>query len=536
MKNQQGAALVIVMALLTGALMLGMSGMQSALIDERLAGNYRASVQSQMSGESFLASIASEDNRENVSEFLANDLNDIKNGETKALNKSQLLALSGGKGGGGLDDIMVNASRRGDEITLEAWGIKAGAKMPSVIVFNPGNYSPPFLACRHIQLTGISIAASCNAAEENCLQTLYDLEDYPDPLKDPLFIDAASQRYNLLYNLGNDQGDSIELKGYSHTYGSVRSQRDILFSGSSSIKGNAYFQGDILNVGMNSVLGKEIKIQSSPQRCEMFLDSSSLTQQTATLKQQYGNRVEGVEIGVYPKKQWLLTPLGLFYYDESEKKQNCGFLGLGCFFSDFLSLLGFNVCNLGYVKCEKNQVGWVKHASVVDNVIVVNDLILAQEPTFLVTGDQGDSRNNPARLKMVVEGEFSMSGGGDGLVVEDNAHLELFVKGKTNLASNLQMGGNMATRNGQVPLTINSSYVGEGAVTLSGTSHLVGNIYAPDGVVLLAASRVTGSIWASEINALDNSQLIYIEANMVADGQAIETESATGSGFNWQWR
>lgn len=51
MKQQQGAALVIVMALLAGALMLGMSGMQSALIDERLAGNYRASVQARMNAE-----------------------------------------------------------------------------------------------------------------------------------------------------------------------------------------------------------------------------------------------------------------------------------------------------------------------------------------------------------------------------------------------------------------------------------------------------------------------------------------------------
>lgn len=52
MKHQQGAALVIVMVLLSGALMLGMSGMQSALIDERLAGNYRALVQANMNAES----------------------------------------------------------------------------------------------------------------------------------------------------------------------------------------------------------------------------------------------------------------------------------------------------------------------------------------------------------------------------------------------------------------------------------------------------------------------------------------------------
>lgn len=64
MKQQQGAALVIVMALLAGALMLGMSGLQSALIDERLAGNYRASVQAQMNAEE-IAAILTED----VSDF-----------------------------------------------------------------------------------------------------------------------------------------------------------------------------------------------------------------------------------------------------------------------------------------------------------------------------------------------------------------------------------------------------------------------------------------------------------------------------------
>jgi hypothetical protein len=52
MKNkQQGAALVIVLALLAGSLMIGISGMNSALIDERLAGNYRAAAMAQMVAE-----------------------------------------------------------------------------------------------------------------------------------------------------------------------------------------------------------------------------------------------------------------------------------------------------------------------------------------------------------------------------------------------------------------------------------------------------------------------------------------------------
>lgn len=51
MQKQKGAALVTVLAFLTGAMIVGVSGMQSSLIDERLAGNYRASVLAQMAAE-----------------------------------------------------------------------------------------------------------------------------------------------------------------------------------------------------------------------------------------------------------------------------------------------------------------------------------------------------------------------------------------------------------------------------------------------------------------------------------------------------
>ena len=82
MKHQQGAALVIVMALLSGALMLGMSGMQSALIDERLAGNYRAVILAQMAAETggsergdegSFNSESSLDTCQNVAENYSND-------------------------------------------------------------------------------------------------------------------------------------------------------------------------------------------------------------------------------------------------------------------------------------------------------------------------------------------------------------------------------------------------------------------------------------------------------------------------------
>ncbi|WP_187774671.1 pilus assembly PilX family protein [Billgrantia pellis] len=55
MKEQRGAALIIVLSFLSMSLMLGLSGIQSSLLDERLAGNYRATIQAQMAAETAVA-------------------------------------------------------------------------------------------------------------------------------------------------------------------------------------------------------------------------------------------------------------------------------------------------------------------------------------------------------------------------------------------------------------------------------------------------------------------------------------------------
>ncbi|WP_447529925.1 pilus assembly PilX family protein [Vreelandella sp. TE19] len=49
--RQQGAALAVVMVVLASALMLGIVGVQSALIDQRQAANYRAALKAQMRAE-----------------------------------------------------------------------------------------------------------------------------------------------------------------------------------------------------------------------------------------------------------------------------------------------------------------------------------------------------------------------------------------------------------------------------------------------------------------------------------------------------
>lgn len=51
MKQQKGAALLVVISLLMVSLMLGLTSIQSSMLDEQLAGNYKADVQAQMGAE-----------------------------------------------------------------------------------------------------------------------------------------------------------------------------------------------------------------------------------------------------------------------------------------------------------------------------------------------------------------------------------------------------------------------------------------------------------------------------------------------------
>ncbi|WP_282041541.1 pilus assembly PilX family protein [Halomonas alimentaria] len=60
MKRQNGAALIVVLSLLTVSLMVGVSSIQSSQIDERLAGNYKAQAQAIMYAESTVSEIFSE--------------------------------------------------------------------------------------------------------------------------------------------------------------------------------------------------------------------------------------------------------------------------------------------------------------------------------------------------------------------------------------------------------------------------------------------------------------------------------------------
>ncbi|MGM0784543.1 MAG: pilus assembly PilX family protein [Pseudomonadota bacterium] len=77
MNKQQGAALVVVLSMLTMSLMLGLSGMQSSLVEERLSGNYKAATEAQMAAEK---AVSAAFDKENISsdDFEVGGLDDFE--------------------------------------------------------------------------------------------------------------------------------------------------------------------------------------------------------------------------------------------------------------------------------------------------------------------------------------------------------------------------------------------------------------------------------------------------------------------------
>lgn len=76
MYNQKGAALVVVLSLLTVSLMVGLSSMQSSQIDERLAGNYKAASEAYMVAEISASELLERGEDPNSGEALCSDVAD----------------------------------------------------------------------------------------------------------------------------------------------------------------------------------------------------------------------------------------------------------------------------------------------------------------------------------------------------------------------------------------------------------------------------------------------------------------------------
>ncbi|MCA8866752.1 MULTISPECIES: PilX N-terminal domain-containing pilus assembly protein [unclassified Halomonas] len=592
MKQQQGAALVIVMALLAGALMLGMSGMQSALIDERLAGNYRASVQAQMTAESTSSSLADFQNSERRSEYLSSLFNDDEFaaiGDIKSLRGRELEELLDVDA---LDDFFKqllpsnyeelsqeeqtevrNALMKNfvleferlekDKIAISAQddGLRRSARGQSRLIyaFGEGNSGSPapfqhsIVGCEGVSSGGGSTISSYRSSEGDWSGQPGSFSENDIPL-----IRTTSDNANVVLG-GNEKIHggiealgSVTLSGSSQVFGSIMANRtiylnagggrvrgdaeslsDVIFGSSTRVDGNVRAMGDVrlsnwsASVGEGIYAGGEIISQRTPasdhiddinranfsQRSDITLNraeeqpcdtadfaGNSLNEEISRYQETLTS-LGDITVGAYPNVEWRFTPEKMERYDQT-----------------------WNV----------NR--WINHASPELNTLFgeqaiiyrTNNLTLTSSPSLRVSG--GD-------VVIVVDGNFTMGGGGPGLVIDADSSLTVFVTGKTDFGSVLNMpAANSVNSNGKATFSLFSGYSGsDTGVSFSSSNRVVANVYAPyANVSVNSGSGFFGSVKGRSVSVSGSGSIVYDELLVGTFGEPSNGAPDGGDGSGWR--
>ncbi|NYS60472.1 pilus assembly PilX family protein [Vreelandella salicampi] len=522
-QHQEGAALVIVLALLTGSLMIGVSGMNSALIDERLAGNYRASAQAQMTSERILSTLASDENQadrekrlkeclerecseslrgneiadllyqgslhEFVDELIPEDLKNDPDAQDQVneIRTNLLESL--------VVDIDADKESQTVNITVSDKGLRNSARRSSSAtykykVFNGGGeqgYERGIVGCE-----GITVD---NSTEFNSFHSVNGIGFYQDLRNAPLITRRADA--------------DVFFKNNSRIYGNVASTNDIIFSSSTEVIGSAYVNDKIEfgnwssevkgNVVAESVQGKrhntedhvlgDLILRSGGSELNILADSESCD--ILGVKSLYDNYVA----------ESVLSSSGDISLTGGASQpailDASGFTG---------SYLGSNV-----------------EVETVDSVsfVRIDDFTLSGSRSFQV-----GTSSSPVNLVMLVEGDFEVSGNTK-FVVEDGSQLTIMVRGNFNLIESNDIESNQdslvvdAQADSVEPVIklvslYNDTSQGDDAgagVRISGDSNYYGEIFAPfSNVNILGSSNLYGAIYSRSLYVGTRGNVYYDEA------------------------
>jgi hypothetical protein len=581
MKQQQGAALVIVMALLSGALMLGMSGMQSALIDERLAGNYRASVQAQMTAESTLATLTNMGNKE-----LYSILDRALNGEfEEPLRGKEVEELLGKEGleaffrqlfpnnyedlteeekedirNALIENFVLEFERLEDNqiaITAKDDGLRRSAQGQARLVYaytsgSPAPFQYPIVGCEGVTSDGGSTISSYRSSDG-------DWDEQPGRFAEqdiPLIRTTADNANVVLGGSEQVHGGiealgSVTLNGSSQVFGSIMANQtinlnagggrvrgdteslsDIIFGSSSRVDGivramgNVRFNNWAASVGEGIYAGGDILSNRNPPSDHIDSDNrgnfsprsnvslSRVEEQPCDTVDFAGNSLSeeinryqetltslgDITVGAYPNVEWRFTPQQMERYDQT-----------------------WNV----------NR--WVNHASPELNTLFgeqaaiyrTGNLTLTSSPSLRVSG--GD-------VVVVVDGDFTMSGGGPGLIIDSDSSLTVFVAGRTDFGSVLNMPeSNSVNSNGEPTFSLFSGYEGsDTGVSFSSSNRVVANVYAPYADISVnSGAGFFGSVKGRNVSVSGSGNIVYDELLGGAFGGG--SNDAPNSGGVGEW-
>lgn len=494
MNNQQGAALVIVMALLSGALILGFSGMQSALIEERLAGNYRLHTQANMNTESIGAAYLAK-HTENIQGVSGPKDPSAVNSEVFAecsdYHYDALLAQ---------EDLFPGACQTYLEEADDYDGVACHLLVTNTMCgLDNGHYIAVIGTVGHHDTNklaeGISlfISLSTSSSQE-------DESDIPPPFLNPMEVCS-----------------DINLTGSATITGSIFSGGNVTFGGGSKPAEMVEAAGKIISPGnwwetqhadfydnYKQNLGSDYTTPCDPLSVGTLWDNTSNFTSS--------DKAQDVNIGGWPKVNAWIDHDGLWVWNQQENAPE----RLGNYYAN-QTLSGIQ----GFPD---------EHEFV---VMQTGDLV--QRNGEIVVGGNRD-------YLLIVDGDLTLGAGGHrSLVIENGSTLTIISSGDVSLNASLKMQDTPLLTNGRPTFSLyNANPEGRNnqKVDMLGEAAFTGNLYAPESTInVKGSSKIRGTLKAQSLN-MQGAATLTSEANgnvaSPGDGEGSSDGSVGGNtGEKW---
>lgn len=589
MKSERGIILFIVMVLLSGSAMIGMAALQSSLVDERLAGNFRVSVQAQMTAESTLAALLASDNATERDRYLSTLLDGedaLAVGESRTLRGTEVEALLRE---GALDQFFskllppnydeLNAEEQtavraqlidsvemmferldDNRVAVAAvdQGLRLGAQGQSRLVFSRDSrvlrsalFNSALVGCSGVQTKGGSTISSYRSTQGEWSGQPGRFAEQDIPL-----VRTMSEGASMVLG-GNEQIHggiealgSVELNGSFQVFGTILANRSIYLNAEGGrVKGNALSLEDI-------VFGNGVRVDSVVSAMQdVHLDRSASIgkgiyagRDIRTIRNPASDHIDQAYRANFSSRSNIVLN-GI----EAQPCDTADFAGNSL--SDEIQRYQRELTSQGDISvatypdiewhftpqaiARYDSAGdvnrWVSHAAPQANTLFsepvaiyrVGHLRLIGSPSLRVSG--GD-------VVIVVDGDFAM-GGGSGLTIDNDSSLTVFVAGRIDVGNVLNMSESKSlNQQGKPTFSLFSSYSGTDiGVNFNSSTRVIANVYAPyANVSVNLEDDFFGSIRGRSIQVSGKGSIVYDELLMGAFGGAGGNASG-GSGGTVGW-
>tara|TARA_B100000678_G_scaffold230757_1_gene199275 strand:- start:1974 stop:3575 length:1602 start_codon:yes stop_codon:yes gene_type:complete len=524
MVQQKGAALIVVLSMLTASLMLGLSSMQSSLIDERLAGNYKSASQAQMNAEKAVAELLGKLREDEFSpvappvELGWDEFSDFSNNHPveclgyDGYKQACFLKIDDELGKEEGEYIVAMGAIDGDMALSEP--IFVSIKREGVAVFDG------ITGCDSVSVTGGGRVTSYDSSLGSWNSLSQDSREYSGLLLNTegsssdvklaggVVVDGGVKVTGNLDVAGGSQvignagvSGSLAVSGGSRVTGDVESGGGVKLNGGASILGNARSDGEIEAKGGSYVGGSAKEKEGAGYAGDYAggeCDYVSFGQDDGggvTLSDEFSRLSEsldedealgklGKNLGNYPFVDWSLSKEGLSAFDKTWNVQD---------WTDFARSQEATI--LGKER----------------SIVRVDDFIL-KNGTLDVSG--GD-------VVLFVDGDFVLGKGGSSYNIEDGSSLTVFVRGKVDISHGANMDDSKTFGSeGNPRLSIYSS--GED-VSFTSSGKGVASVYAP-------YSDVSVNSGGQFFGSLRGKTLSVNGGGMVAYDIALKDDGPTSSG------